>query len=366
MTRTSPRWRWLVAMMLVLGVFAAACGSDSDTSSTDDTSGGSGSSTELPAAEITGSGSTFQAAYNNEVIQAFKSVQPNVTVIYPPTNSGGSGKGQTDLQAELVEFAGSDGVPKEEELPLYQGGDLLYFPTVAAPITVSYNVSGVDELKLDGDTIAKIFQGQITKWNDPAIADLNRGVDLPDADIVAVHRSESSGTTANFTKFLTLAAPNTWTLGTDKTIAWTGGQAAEGNGGVTNAVKSTPNSIGYIDYSDAKAGGLSFASIKNKDGNFVKASTESASAAVAGATINPDLSYDPIFDPGADSYAITSPTYIVIYKNQTDAAKGNAMKAFLEYIYGDGQEIATTIDYAPLSSELLSKAKAQLDDIVIP
>jgi phosphate transport system substrate-binding protein len=365
MTRTSPRWRWLVAVMLVLGVFAAACGSDSDSSS-DDTSGGGGSSSELPAAEITGSGSTFQAAYNNEVIQAFKSVQPKVTVIYPPTNSGGSGKGQTDLQAELVEFAGSDNVPSEEDLPLFQGGDLLYFPTVAGPITVSYNVAGVDDLKLDGDTIAKIFQGQITKWNDPAIAGLNSGADLPDADIVAVHRSESSGTTANFTQFLTVAAPDTWTLGTDKTIAWTGGQAAEGNGGVTNAVKSTPNSIGYIDYSDAVAGGLSFASIKNKDGEFVKASTESASAAVAQATINPDLSYDPIYAPGADSYAITSPTYILIYKNQTDAAKGNAMKAFLEFIYGDGQEIATTIDYAPLSGELLKEAKAQVDDIVIP
>ena len=127
------------------------------------------------------------------MIQAFKPVQPNLTVVYPPTNSGGSGKGQTDLQAELVEFAGSDGVPKEAELPLYQGGALLYFPTVAGPITVSYNVSGVDKLKLDGDVIAKIFQGQITKWNDPAIADLNSGVDLPDADIVAVHRSDVVG-----------------------------------------------------------------------------------------------------------------------------------------------------------------------------
>ena len=366
MTRTSPRWRWLVAVVVMLGVTAAACGSSTSKSDSSSTTSGGGSSKELPAATITGSGSTFQAAYNNEVIQAFKPVQPNLTVVYPPTNSGGSGKGQTDLQAELVEFAGSDGVPKEADLPLYQGGELLYFPTVAGPITVSYNVAGVDKLKLDGDVIAKIFQGQITKWNDPAIAGLNSGVDLPDADIVAVHRSESSGTTANFTKYLTLAAPTTWTLGTDKTIAWTGGQAAEGNGGVTNAVKSTPNSIGYIDYSDAKAAGLSFASIKNKDGKYVAPSTASASAAVAGATINPDLSYDPIYAPGADSYAITAPTYILIYKNQTDAAIGNGMKAFLAFIYGDGQQIATTIDYAPLSSDLLGKAKAQLDDIVIP
>ncbi len=365
MIRTSPRWRWLMATVLVLGLAAAACSSSSNDKKL--SGGGSGGSAkQLPAATITGSGSTFQAAYNNEVIHQFKSVQPNLTVIYPPTNSGGSGKGQTDLAAQLVDFAGSDGVPAAADLAKYQGGALLYFPTVAGPITVSYNLSGVSKLKLDGEVTAKIFQGQITKWNDPAIAALNSGVNLPGDGIVTVHRSDSSGTTANFTKYLTKAAATTWTLGTDKTIAWPGGKADAGNGGVANDVKSTPGSIAYIDYSDAKAAGLSFASMKNEAGSYIAPSTDSASAAVAAATVKPDLSYDPIWTSGAQAYPITAPTYVLVYKTQTSAAKGNALKSFLTYIYGDGQQIATTVDYAPLSSDLLSKAKAQLNSLVIP
>ncbi len=145
-----------------------------------------------------------------------------------------------------------------------------------------------------------------------------------------------------------------------------GGKADTGNGGVVNDIKATPNAIGYADYSDAKAAGLTFASVKNADGKFVEASLDGATAAVAGATVNADLSYDPLFATGAKAYPITAPTYILVYKNQTDAAKGNALKSFLTFIYGDGQQIASTIDYAPLSSDLLSKSKAQLSQLVIP
>ncbi len=368
MTRTSPRWRWLVAVVLVLGVFAAACGSDSDKKSSDSSSSTAGGSTskELPAATITGSGSTFIAAYVNEVANAFKQPQPNITVVYPPTNSGGSGKGQTDLQANLVDYAGTDVPPAAADASKYQGGATLLFPTVAGPITLSFNLSGVSKLKLDGETTAKIFLGQITKWNDPAITALNSGASLPDADIVPIHRAEPSGTTANFATFLKKAAPTVFTGVADKNFVFPTGKADTGNGGVVNDVKATPNSIGYADYSDAKAAGLTFASVKNADGKFVEASLDGATAAVAGATVNPDLSYDPLFATGAKAYPITAPTYLLVYKNQTDAAKGNALKAFLEFIYADGQDIATTVDYAPLSSDLLSKSTAQLDDLVIP
>jgi phosphate transport system substrate-binding protein len=367
MTRNSTRWRGLVVVVIVLGVLAAACGSSSSKSSSSSSTTSGGSSTkQLPAATLNGSGSTFIAAYVNQVANDFKQVQPNITVVYPPTNSGGSGKGQTDLQAKLVDFAGTDVPPPAADAAKYQGGATLLFPTVAGPITLSYNLSGVSKLKLDGETTAKIFLGQITKWNDPAIAALNSGVTLPDADIVAIHRSEPSGTTANFATFLKASAPTIFTGVADKNFVFPGGKSDTGNGGVVNDIKATPSSIGYADYSDAKAAGLTFASVKNPSGSLVAASLAGATAAVAGATINPDLSYNPLYAPGAKAYPITAPTYILVYKNQTDAAKGNALKAFLAYIYGAGQQTATTVDYAPLSSDLLGKSKAQLNDLVIP
>jgi ABC-type phosphate transport system substrate-binding protein len=174
-------------------------------------SGGSSSAT------LNGSGSTFQKAFDQAVIEAFQKANPSIKVNYA---GGGSGKGKTDLQTKTVDFAGTDSLVKEADLPKYQGGTILYFPTVAAPITVSYNVSGLDSLKLSPDTLAKIFSGQITKWNDPAIAADNPGVTLPDTAITVVHRADASGTTNNFTKYLTEAAPSAWTLGTGDTVNW--------------------------------------------------------------------------------------------------------------------------------------------------
>jgi len=173
--------------------------------------GGSGTAT------LNGSGSTFQKAFDQAVIESFQKANSGITVNYA---GGGSGKGKTDLQTKTVDFAGTDSLVKAADLPKYQGGTILYFPTVAAPITVSYNLSGVGSLKLSPDTLAKIFNGQITKWNDPAIAADNSGVTLPDTDITVVHRADASGTTSNFTTYLSKAAPGTWTLGSGDTINW--------------------------------------------------------------------------------------------------------------------------------------------------
>ena len=157
-----------------------------------------------------------------------------ITVNYDPT---GSGKGKTDLQTKTVDFAGTDSLPKPDELASYQGGTVLYFPTVAAPITVSYNLSGVDKLQLSADTIAKIFQRQITKWDDGAIAADNPGVTLPSTNITVVHRSDSSGTTTNFTKFLTDVDSTDWTLGSGDTVNWPSNtQGGEKNAGVAQIV----------------------------------------------------------------------------------------------------------------------------------
>jgi phosphate transport system substrate-binding protein len=364
MVHTSGRRKGLAVAALVLALVAAACGSSSSGKS--NSGGGSGTTAaSVPAATLNGSGSTFQLAYNQAAIAAFTQAHSGVTINY---GGGGSGKGQTDLQGKLVDFAGTDSLPKPADVAKFTGGALLYFPTVAAPITVSYNLSGVDNLQLSADTIAKIFQGQITTWNDPAITAENSGANLPSTKITVVHRSDSSGTTANFTKYLTLAAPTTWKLGTDKTVAWPAGTTAgNGNGGVAQQIKSNNGAVGYVDFSDATAAKLVFASVKNKAGKYVKASLDATSAALAGATVNPDLSYNPLDAPGDGSYPIAGPTWIMVYKNQTDHAKGAALKAFLGFVLSsDGQNLAAQVDFAKLPDSLLQKAQAQLDQIVVP
>ncbi|HEY2300623.1 MAG TPA: phosphate ABC transporter substrate-binding protein PstS [Acidimicrobiales bacterium] len=369
MFRASPRRAPLLAVagLAALSLMVAAC-SSSKKASTSNTTTGSGTATttaKLAPATINGSGSTFQQAFNQDVIQQFMQANPGVTVTYA---GGGSGKGLTDLQSKLVDYAGTDAPIPTADLPKYGGAQaILYFPTVAAPITLSYNVPGLTKLTLTAPTIAGIFSGKITTWNDPAIAADNSGVSLPSTKITPVHRSDSSGTTNNFTLYLTKAAPADWPLGTGKTVNWTTGLTGNGNGGVAQAVKSTSGAIGYVDYSDAKASGLNLASVKNAAGKAQAPSLAGASAAIATATINPDLTYDPINAPGPDAYPITSPTWIVIYTQQTDQAKGQALKGFLNFILTTGQkDIATQDDFAPLSPQLQQKAQAQLSQIVIP
>jgi ABC-type phosphate transport system substrate-binding protein len=166
---------------------------------------------------LNGSGSTFQKTFDQVAIAAFQQANSGITVNYA---GGGSGKGKTDLQTNTVDFAGTDSLVKDADLSSYQGGEILYFPTVAAPITVSFNLSGVSTLSLSGPTIAKIFDGKITKWNDPAIAADNSGVTLPDTNITVVHRADASGTTSNFTKYLVAAGGADWTLGSGDSVNW--------------------------------------------------------------------------------------------------------------------------------------------------
>jgi len=343
-----------VTVVAALALVGGACGSSSKSS-------GSNTSSKVT---LNGSGSTFQQTFDQAAIQGFQSANSNVTVNYA---GGGSGKGKTDLQTKTVDFAGTDSLIKAEDVSKYQGGKVLYFPTVAAPITVSFHVGSVDKLRLSAPTIAQIFSGKITKWNAKAITDDNPGVQMPSTDIVIVHRAEASGTTSNFSKYLTLAAASDWTLGTSDTINWpSNSQAGQGNAGVAQTVKSTDGAIGYVDYSDAVASGLKFASIKNAAGSFVDPTLDGAAAAVASATVSADLTYSPLNASGADAYPITSPTWIIVYANQTDKNKGTALKSFLTYILNDGQGLANQAKYAPLPDSLKQKAIAQLSQIVIP
>jgi phosphate transport system substrate-binding protein len=324
----------------------------------------SSGSSKLASATLNGDGSTFQLGFNQVVIGAFKQQQPAVTINYQGT---GSGQGRTDFANKVVDFAGTDAPYAAGMAP----AGTLYFPTVVAPITVSYNLSGVKKLKLDADTLAKIFQAQITSWNDPAIAALNPGVKLPSTKITVVHRTDGSGTTQNFTHYLQVAAPSTWTLGSASTVQWPSStQGASGNAAVGSLVQQTSGGIGYVDYSDAVSLKLNFAMIKNAAGSYIAPTLTSATAALQGVTPNPDLTFDPINAMGKSAYPITSPTWIIAYQNQSSAPKGQALKGWLAFIYGtgagQGQSLAPSVYYAPLPSSYVKLAKAQLAKIVVP
>jgi phosphate transport system substrate-binding protein len=355
----------LILAALSLTGLLAACGSSSnDNSSRANNGSTSGSTTAaLPAATLNGSGSTFQQPFDEQVISAFSQKHPGVVINY---GGGGSGKGRTDLQGGIVDFAGTDATVSAAEAPKYKG-PFLYFPTVAAPITVSYHLSGVSGLQLSPATVAKIFERQIKTWNAADIAADNPGVKLPSTAITVAHRSDSSGTTSNFTNFLKTAAGPAWTLDAGSTVSWPADeQAGNGNSGVAQIISGTNGAIGYVDFSDAKAANLTWAKIKNKAGKYVDATLDGASAALAGVTVNPDMTYNPLWADGDAAYPITSPTWILVYQNQTDHAKGTDLKAFLQFIYSDGQGMAGSVNYAQLSDAIRQQAVAQLDKLSIP
>jgi len=339
------------AALAAVALSLAACSSSNTTG---------GSSSSSLSGTLNGSGSTFQLTFQQTAIQSFKQIQSGMTVNY---GGGGSGKGRTDLAGGVVQFAGSDSPIPPEEKAGFKGKTVLYFPVVIGPITVSYNLSGVSSLKLDGPVIADIFQAKIKKWNDPKIAALNPGVKLPSTTIVIARRADSSGTTANFSQFLVDSAPN-WKLGSSSTISWPAtSQGGSGNGGVAQIVKSTPGAVGYVDYSDAKASGLTYASVKNQAGNYIAPSVQSATTAADNATIKPDLTFSAIWAPGAQSYPITYQSWDLVYQKQSSANTTKMLKAYLGYLLGDGQKLLPGLNYAPLPSSLDQKAKAQLSKI---
>ena len=354
----------IAAVATALGL--AACSSSSSSSTPASSGSGtpassSSSSAAALSGTLNGSGSTFQTTFQEPAISSFKSVQSGMTVNY---GSGGSGKGRTDLASGVTNFAGSDSTIPAAEVPNFKGKTVLYFPVVIGPITLSYNLSGLSKpLQLSAPVIADIFQGKITTWNNSAIAADNPGVSLPSTPITIVVRSDSSGTTQNFSLFLMTATP-TWTLGSSSTIKWPStARAGNGNGGVASAVKSTPGAIGYVDYADAKASGLTFASIKNKDGNYVAPSPQTASNAAAGATVSPTLTFHAVWATGADAYPITYQSWVLVYATQPNANDAAMLKAYIGYLLGPMQQMSGQLGYAPLPSTLDQMATTQLSMI---
>jgi phosphate transport system substrate-binding protein len=362
-----------------LAVIGAACSSDSKKTTTSSSSPSGSSSSSITGlsidytkltGSITGGGSSFQDTFDQAVITKFKTAATGLTVTY---TKSGSGKGISDLATATIDFGGTDRPVKDAEKATFTGGDFLYFPTVAAPITVSYRVDGVDKtkpLQFDGPTLTKIFSGTITTWSDPAIAATNSGVAGLTGNIVVCHRDADSGTTANFVSYLdkvdhadmklqVSGNPNNWPA---TSIAGTG------NGGVASCVTGNPGAIGYVDVADAIKANLTYGSIKNSAGKFIQPTLDGTKAAVAGSTstLKADLTYDPINAAGDGSYAITSPTWIIVYKNQPTKARGDAVKGFLNFVLTNGQKEAASAGYAGLSPELQQKAIDQLNQLVIP
>jgi phosphate transport system substrate-binding protein len=335
---------------------AAAAGSSSPAAS------GDSSSSAALNGTINASGSTFQTNFQQAAISGFKAVQSGVTVNY---GGGGSGAGRTALYSGTVNFAGSDSpIPASEKSKVPAGKTVLYFPVQVGPIALAYNVQGVKDLKLDAATLAGIFQGTIKTWDDPAIKALNSGASLPSSPISLVVRSDSSGTTANFSQFLVDAAGSAWKLGTASTITWpSSAHAANGGSGVAQAIKSTSGSIGYVDFSTATASGLSAASVKNKAGSFVAPSPTSAAAAASQVKPSADLTFLTADEPGAGSYPVTYQSWDLVYAEQKSASDAALLKAYLGYLLGPGQQLLTPLNLAPLPTAIDSAAVAQLDKI---
>jgi phosphate transport system substrate-binding protein len=354
----------VIAMLVVVAV--GACGSSSSSSAggsgSSGSSGGS-SSSGGGSGTVNGSGSTFAAPIYQQWGSNVKG--QGLTVNYAAT---GSGTGVAQLQAGTVDFAGSDPAMKDSEIQAGKG-PVAHFPIAFGAITVSYNLSGVKSgLKLDGKTIGDIFLGKVKTWNDPEITALNPGMSLPSSSITVVHRSDSSGTTAEFTQFLSAYSP-TWKsqVGDGKEVKFPTGTGGKGNSGVAAAVKQTAGSIGYVESAYALQNGFTFAAVKNKAGQFVLPTLASTSAAAAGASVPADLRFSVIDSPNPTAYPIAGQTFLIVYKDMCKAGVPKAtaanVKKFISYGLGDGQSVLGQLYYAKLPSSIDAQAKAQLSTL---
>ncbi|MYU28904.1 phosphate ABC transporter substrate-binding protein PstS [Streptomyces sp. FBKL.4005] len=349
-----------------------ACGSDDNGNG--GTSGGSSASAKAGSikcddakGQLLADGSSAQKNAIDAWVKAF-SQACGVQINY---KGGGSGAGVTAFTQGQVAFAGSDSALKPEEVAaskkVCSGGQGIDLPMVGGPIAVGYNVPGVDNLVLDAPTLAKIFDSKITKWNDPAIAALNKGVKLPDLKIQAFHRSDESGTTDNFTKYLIATTPENWKYSGGKAWQAKGGQSAPQSAGVAQQVKQTSGAIGYFELSYVKDG-IKSVSIDTGASKPVAPSSESATAGIAAAKVvgtGKDLALQLDYKTKAEgAYPITLVTYEIVCDKGNKADTLPATKAFLRYIAGeDGQKVLASIGYAPVPDEIIAKVRTTIEGL---
>src|SRR3954454_6923874 len=309
---------------------------------------------------INGAGATFPYPIYSKWFDEYAKIDSSVRFNYQSIGSGG---GQKQILAQTVDFGASDGPMSDDNLAKAPG-KILHIPTVAGAVVITYNLEGSPALKLDADTLAGIFLGTIKKWNDPKIAPTNPGTKLPDKDIVVVHRSDGSGTTFIFTDYLSkVSAEWKQKAGNNTSVNWPTGIGGKGNEGVSGQVKQTPGAIGYVELIYATQNKMPYAEVKNAAGEFVKPSLESITAALSTGDIPEDFRFSITNAPGKDAYPICGATWLLVYEQQKDAAKGKKLVEFLKWAAKDGEKMATDLQYAPLPDSLQQRVLKRIDEI---
>jgi phosphate transport system substrate-binding protein len=309
---------------------------------------------------LNGAGSTFGYPIYSRWFSVYAKQHPDIHFNYQSIGSGG---GIRMLMDKTVVIGASD-APLSDAQMKKAPAPVLHFPTVLGAVSITYNLPGFKkELRLTGPLIADIFMGKVTKWNDPALEKLNPGVKLPDRPIAVVHRSDGSGDTYIFADYLSKVSPD-WAkqVGRAVSLNWPTGIGGKGNEGVTALVRETPYAIGYVTLIYALETDMPVAEVENRDGNWIKPSLKSVTAAAAGAAANmpADFRVSITDAPGADTYPISSFTWMIVYTKQEDHAKGEALKHFLRWMLHQGQKYAAPMNYAPLPPQVVKLEEAQI------
>jgi len=313
--------------------------------------------------QINGAGATFPTPIYSKWIDEYAKARPNVRINY---QSVGSGAGIQQVSKQTVFFGASD-MPMTKEQMQAAPGTLLHFPTVLGAVVPIYNIPNVTaELKFNGQVLADIYLGKITKWNDAALAKLNPGVTLPSTDITVVHRSDGSGTTYIWVDYLSKISPEFMKrVGVNSSVNWPAGVGGKGNEGVSGLVRQTPGSIGYVELIYALQTKISYGPVMNMAGELVKASVQSVTAAAAeGAAKMPaDFRISITNAPGKGAYPIASFTWLLMYESPKDKAQAKAMVDFMKWALSDGQKYCAGLGYAPLPDAVIKLEQAALGRI---
>jgi phosphate transport system substrate-binding protein len=365
----------ILSMAAVAALTLTACGSDNNSGSSSSSGSAAASGSSSASADcggknsVTAEGSTAQQNAIAVFNQVWGQKCPGKNLSYNPT---GSGAGREQFIAKQVDFAGSDSALKDDQIKAAAdrcgGNPAWHIPLVFGPIALAYNLEGVDGLVLNGDVLAKIFQGQISTWNDPAIAGLNQGKTLPDTKITPIFRSDSSGTTDNFQKYLKAAAPQSWTKDAGSEFQGGAGEGAQKSAGVVQAVQATPGSIGYVEKGFAEQAGIPFAQIDSGAG-AVELNDESAAKAIDAAKFAADgndlaLDLNSIYGTKeAGAYPLVLATYEIVCSKGYDADTAAAVKSFLTVAANDGQGGLSAAGYVPLPDQFKQRLVTSIDAI---
>ncbi len=352
-----PLARLGVLGLLGLIVILAACGGSTSSNS----GSGTPSGQSCPStSQLNGAGSTFINPLFSKMFSEFPNAKCGLNVNY---QSVGSGAGINDLLTGIVNFGATDSPMTDAQLAKSTQGPILHIPATIGAVAISYNLSGVSgHLNLTGPVLAKIFLGTVKYWDDPSITALNTGVTLPHQSITVVHRSDGSGTSSIFTHYLSVVSPE-WQskVGAGTTVNWPTGVGAKGNSGVAAQVKSTAGSIGYNELAYVLTNTIQYAALQNANGKYVLPSLQSAAAAAQNISTFPtDLRFFFVNAPGDATYPITGFTWAIVYQNQMNTDKGQAIANTMWWIIHDGQQFSAPLSYVPLPSNIVAKGEAQI------